>query len=210
MKHLMLLMTLIGFVSCNDLDGTFTAKQDLVFKTKKSIISSKYVSVKVPAGNYKAEFDFTSFDNLKIDLSGIDKKIKIKLPDDLDINDRNDEFYIQGADVRQKYDFEGRIHTDYSRSETRRETESCSYTRYETRCRQVCHVNNRGRQICRSECSQFPVTHYGYRRIEYYYSTRVTNMSLNVLEPSTSENVGSFTGRDSSTNRVVTWETPCR
>lgn len=210
MKRILLLVTLLGLSACNDLDGTFKAKSDLVFKTKKSIISRKYVSVRVPTGDYRAEFDFTSFGNLKIDLSGIKKQIKIKLPDDLDINDRNDEFYIQGSDVRQKYDFEGRINTEVTRSETRRTTESCSYTEYETRCRQVCHVNRRGHNVCRRECSRVPVTHYGHQRIEYYNSTSNTEMKLKVLEPSTSESVGLFKGNDINTSRVVTWQSFCR
>ncbi|PIK15747.1 hypothetical protein [Halobacteriovorax sp. JY17] len=210
MKQLLLLVTLLGLTACNDLDGTFKAQKDLVFKTKKSLFSSKYVSVKVPAREYKAEFNFTGFENLKIDLSGIDKTIKIKLPDNLNINERDDEFYIQGSDVKQIYDFDGRIKTDYTRGETRRERETCSYTRYEPRCRTVCHINGRGHEVCRSECSQVPVTYWGNRRVEYYLSTRNTQMRLKVLEPSTSETVGQFQGNDVSTSRVVTFETQCR
>lgn len=210
MKQILLLVALLGLGACNDLDGTFKAHKDLVFKTKKRVFSSKYVNVKVPARDYSAEFRFTSFDNLKIDLSGISKTIKIKLPDNLDIDERDDEFYIQGSQVKQRYDFDGRIKSDYTRSETRRERESCSYTRYERRCRQSCHVDNRGRQVCRTHCSDEPVTHWGHRRVEYYLSTRNTQMRLKVLEPSTSEIVGQFKGRDVNTHRVVTHESICR
>lgn len=210
MKHLLLLVVLFGLAACNDLNGTFKAKQDLVFKTKKGLLSRKYVSVKVPAKDYRAEFSFTSFDNLKIDLSGIDKTIKIKLPDNLDINEDDDEFYIQGSEVKQVYDFDGRITSDITRGETRRDRESCTYTRYERRCRRVCHINDRGRQVCRSHCSREPVTVFGYKNIEYYNRTKNTLMRLKVLNPSTSESVGMFQGNNVSTHRVVTYESMCR
>ncbi|WP_372655175.1 hypothetical protein [Halobacteriovorax sp.] len=210
MKHILLLVLALGLGACNNLEGTFKAKTDLVFKTKKGLLSRKYVSVKVPAKDYRAEFDFTSFGNLQIDLSGIKKTIKIKLPKDLDINDSNDEFYIQGSEVKQVYDFDGRISSKVTRGETRNVTESCTYTRYENRCRRVCRINDRGRQVCRSHCSREPVTVYGYQQVEYYNSTKNTTMRLKVLEPSTSESKGLFQGNNVSTHRVVTYQSVCR
>ncbi len=210
MKHILLLVLALGLGACNNLEGTFKAKQDLVFKTKKSIFSRKYVSVKVPQKNYSAVFDFTKFGNLQIDLSGISKTIKINLPKDLDVNDSNDEFFIQGSTVKQIYDFDGRISSEVTRGDSRRERESCSYTRYENRCRRVCHVNDRGRRVCRNHCSREPVTVYGHRDVEFYYSTKNTTMRLKVLEPSTSESVGLFQGNNVSTHRVVTYESMCR
>lgn len=210
MKKIMLLIAVLALSACTPLEGNFKAEKDLTFKSKKSIFSSKYISVRVPARDYKAKFNFTNFNNLKIDLSGVDKTIKIKMPDGLNINPKDDEFFIQGSDINQIYDFDGRIQSHYTRTNTRRERESCSYTRYEQRCGTVCYVDNWGQQICRVECSQMPVTYWGTRIVEYYHSTRNTEMRLEVLEPSTSEPVGLFNGDEVRTSRIVTFESMCR
>lgn len=210
MKKILLLAALVSFTSCNDLDGTFKAKKDLVFKTKKRMFSSKLVKVKVPAGEYSTEFKFTSSTKMKIDIKGIDKKIKIKLPKELEINPTNDVFYISGSDIKQSYDFDGKIKTNIDRSETRVGTESCSYTTYHTVCHRECQTNHNGRTRCYNVCNEVPRTHYGRRNVEYYYETRDTIMKLKVLEPSTSEVLGLFKGNDKRTNKIVTYSSMCR
>lgn len=209
MKKIMLLIAVLGLSACNPLEGTFKAKKDLTFKSKKTF-SNNYRKIRVPARDYSAKFDFTRFDNLKIDLSGISKTIRIKMPDGLNINTKDDEFYIQGSDINQLYDFDGRIKSDYTRTETRRERESCSYTRYEPVCRTVCDIYAGRQQVCRSVCTQEPVTYWGNRMVEYYHSTRNTQMRLKVLAPSTSESLGLFQGNDVVTSRIVTYESMCR
>ncbi|OUR99793.1 hypothetical protein A9Q84_01835 [Halobacteriovorax marinus] len=210
MKSLVILSMALAFVSCNDLDGTFKAKKDLVFKTKKSIFSSKMVKVKVPAGEHKASIKFSSKTKMKIDIKGVDKKIKIKLPKELSINNRNDEFFVAGEDVKQQYDFEGKIKTTYDRSSSHRGTESCTYTTYIRECEKVCRTNENGRTRCRRRCESVPVTNHGYQDVEYYYSTRETNLKLKVVDPSTSANLAVFKGYDSDTSKVVTWSGSCR
>jgi hypothetical protein len=210
MKKFLLIAGLLSLVSCEDFDGKFRAKKDLVFKTKKRMFSSKLVKVKVPANEYRTSINFTSTKKMKIEFKGIDKKIKIKLPDGLSINPSNDTFYINGADVKQNYDFDGKIESVYSQSDIHRETESCSYTTYETRCRRECHTNDRGRTICRRICNDYPVTRYGYRRVEYYYRYTTTDLRMKVLEPSTSESLGLFKATENYTNRINTYTSICR
>ncbi|OUR95274.1 hypothetical protein A9Q84_15645 [Halobacteriovorax marinus] len=210
MKKILLLAALVSFTSCKDLDGTFKVKKDLVFKTKKRPFSSKYVKVKVPANEYSATFKFTSSSKMKIIIAGIDKKIKIKFPKELDVNPRNDNFYINGSDIKQNYDFDGRIKTDVTRTDDRHGSETCSYTTYETVCHRECHTGDNGRVRCHSVCNQMPRTHYGRRNVEYYYETSDTVMKLKVLEPSTSEVLGLFKGKDHKTRKVITYSSMCR
>jgi hypothetical protein len=210
MKNLVILCMAVAFVSCNDLDGTFKAKQNLVFKTKKSIFSSKMVKVKVPAGEHKAKIKFSSKTKMKIDIDGVDNKIKVKLPKELSINDRNDEFFLAGEEIKQIYDFSGKIKTKYDQSGTHTGTESCTYTTYVKECEKVCHTNDQGRTRCRRKCERVPQTNYGYQRVEFHYSTRETTLKLKVLDPSTSESLAQFRGYDSDTDKVITWSGTCR
>ena len=210
MKKFLLIAGLLSLVSCEDFDGKFKAKKDLVFKTKKSLFSSKLVKVKVPASEYRTSINFTSTKKMKIEFQGIDKKVKIKLPDGLSINPSNDTFYINGSEIKQIYDFDGKIESTYTHSDQRRERESCSYTVYERRCRQECTTNDRGRTRCRTVCSQYPVTRYGSRRVEYYYKYTTTNLRMKVLEPSTSESLGLFEATENYTNRITTYSSVCR
>lgn len=210
MKKFLLVAGLLSLVSCKDFDGNFKAKQDLVFKTKKRVFSSKLVKVKVPANEYKTSIKFTSTKKIKIKFQGIDKKVKIKLPEGLTINPSNDTFYINGADVKQDYDFDGKIVSKYSQSENHRETESCTYTTYETRCRRECRTDDRGNTRCHRVCNEYPVTRHGYRRVEYYYKYTTTNMRMKVLEPSTSESLGLFKATENYTNRINTYTSICR
>ncbi|WP_127716198.1 hypothetical protein [Halobacteriovorax sp. HLS] len=208
MKKSILLALLLSLVSCQDFDGTFKAKKDLVFKTKKSIFSSKLVKVSVPTNEYKTSIKFTSADKLKIDFEGIDKKIKIKLPENLNINRYNDEFFIAGSDINQEYDFDGKIVTTSEDSDTYRERESCSYTVYETTCRRECRTNDRGRTVCRNICTDYPVTRYGRRNVEYFYRYTTTDMRMKVLEQTTP--VGLFKSIENSRNRIETYTSICR
>jgi hypothetical protein len=210
MKHIVLILGLLTLASCKDFDGNFKAKTNLVFKTKKRVFSSKLVKVRVPTGEYNTEINFTSTKKIKIKFAGIDKKIKIKLPEGLNINPSNDEFYINGADVKQDYDFDGKIRSKYTTSDRRRETESCTYTTYRTRCHQECYTNSRGRTVCRNVCSDYPVTEYGWRHVEYYYKYTTTNMRMKVLNPSTSESLGLFKATENHTDRIVTYSSICR
>lgn len=210
MKNLVILSMALAFVSCNDLDGTFKAKKNLVFKTKKSIFSKKMIDVKVPAGNHSAKIKFSSKTKMKIKIDGVDKKIKVKLPKELSINNRNDEFFLAGEEIKQKYDFSGKIKTTYDHSDTHRGTESCTYTTYIRECEKVCHTNENGRTRCERTCQRVPVTNHGYQDVEYYYSTRETNLKLKVVDPSTSENLAVFKGYDSDTSKIQTWSSSCR
>ena len=210
MKHIILILAVLTLTSCKDFDGTFKAKTNLVFKTKKRLFSSKLVKVKVPAKEYRTSINFTSTKKIKIGFEEIDKKIKIKLPEGLNINASNDEFFINGSDVNQDYDFDGKIKSTVTTSDRRRETENCSYTTYRTRCHTECHTNRRGRNVCRNICSDYPVTEYGYRRVEYYYKYTTTNMRMKVLDPTTSASLGLFKATEDYTNRIETYTSICR
>lgn len=208
MKKIALLSVLIALTGCDPFEGTLSVKQELTVKSTEkrpgcnegdSFDCNQIVSVKVPAGDVSAKFEFPSKKEIQIKLkiNGKKKTLNLDLPKKLSIP-ANGEFTVTAADLGQDFGAAGRAETKVTEGPIRNETEQCSYTRYETRC----HVVNN-----QTVCHQVPVTVWGRRWVEY--QDRQTDQKIAVNFGAADNIAATFNGERAFSERIVRYQGQC-
>lgn len=212
MKQLIQILALstltFGLTACDPFEGLLQVKKAFtVISTEKTgscggeagdFNCEQKVNVQIPVGDQNAKLDFLGRDQVQITLKvdGRKKQITMDLPKNANIP-QNDEFMITAADLQQGFSIKGGSATNTSDSQTYREFEQCTYTRYET----VCNIVN-NQQICH----QVPRTVYGQQRVEYFIRSTNQNINVNFIEKAA---VASFNGSRSSSQKIYTRKDYC-
>lgn len=191
MKKISLLIMALFFVSCETINGNFTASETLSLKKGSD-------RVNVPAGNYKASLRVTT-KKVKLDI-GDGNKYKFRIDPDA-IPRRNGSVFFSAAEVEQPYDVSTTVRSTVSESDSRAGSESCSYQQPYT----VCYPDNRGRSRCYTEYR----TVYGYRQVQYRVRTTDKSLNINLLSPGTEMAVANFEGRDVNRERIYEYVGQC-
>lgn len=190
MKKLILLSLVLTMASCNNVKGTFTALVDLNFKGGTT----------VTAGEHKAELKIRKR-SLTLEFSE-DKKVKFVVPKNTDLPDRNGELTLTSGQVKQPFDVQGKVATEVTDGDSRRDYESCTYREPY----QVCYVDDRGRRKCYTEYRDVR----GYRNVQYFVRTEDKSLVVSLYTPGTNILSASFNGRDLRRFRVYEYEGICR
>ncbi len=191
MKNISLLIVALFLVSCETINGNFTATESLSLKKGSS-------SVSIPAGNYKASLRVTT-KKVKLDI-GDGNKYKFRIDPDA-IPRRNGSVFFSAAEVEQPYDVNTTVRSTVSETDSRSGSESCSYQQPYT----VCYPDNRGRTRCHTEYR----TVYGYRQVQYRVRTTDKSLLIHLQSPGTEVSVASFEGRDVDRQRVYEYVGNC-
>lgn len=208
--NLCLIFLALGAAACVDYKGNFEAEQDLIF-VHSTMFGNERTRV-VPAGSYNTEFRFQRFsDKVRFSLKGSQEiDIKINIPSNVNIP-REGYFYLTAEQTGQRYDLEGELFSDSSRSRVYDRVETCHITVYETRCDTVCNPSRpNGTPVCYPVCRQVPVTRTGYRDVIYYYEDTLSQLELTVLDRNTGEQLGTYNGSDMDSRKVYTYRGSCR
>ncbi len=205
MRAILLTLTLLSITSCINFRGTFTANENL--KLIHTTVFGNDKVRNVPAGSYATRFKFTSEDKVKFTFENGDNdiEVKVKLPENRTFPREKGEINLPASQTGQRYDIKGFIDTRYSRSDVRRERESCSYTVYRRECRTTC--DRRGN--CRQICDRVPVTRYGYQEVEYRYRYTDRDLKLEMTVPGSDAIVGSYRGDDRDVQKDYVYRGRC-
>jgi hypothetical protein len=190
MKNIIFIMMALLMVSCETLTGQLTVSEDLTFRDGTA----------VSAGTYKATVK-AKRRSLTLGLPS-EVSVKFKIPKGTDLPSRNGNISLSSADLKQPYDIQGRMKTETTNSDSRRDYERCSYQRPYT----VCQTDRRGRTTCYTRYQ----TVYGYRDVQYRVRTDHKYLSVSLLSPGTNVSNGQFEGEDISKYRVYEWTNVCR
>lgn len=180
--------------SCNYMEGSFTALDDIVF-SKKSI----------PMGTYKAKLKMSPKKNkivLKVKLDGNVQKVKFKIPEGTSVPRGNGELRLTAAQVGQPYDILGKISTKVANSPNRSGYEQCSYNI----SRRFCHINRNGHRVCYGTNSRI----YGQRWVEFFVKTTDQTYELSLFEKEQLAALAMFNGGHRSVERIILNSSPCR
>jgi hypothetical protein len=205
----------MGLSSCNDFSGEFKTGQKL--KIVHTTIFGKKKTKSIPAGSYRATLGFSSKSKVKLSLKRIGQKdidVKIKLPSNAQFPSFQGEIKIPASQSGQKYDLNGKIATNVTRSGQSNTYESCSYTDYVNRCEKVCKeiTKPNGRVVvrCHKECREVAVTISGSRDVTYHMLYTAKKIKLGVFNPGSRDRLGDFQGNFNDSDKVYDYYGSCR
>jgi hypothetical protein len=206
MRNLLLSISIVlFFTSCKSFTGQYDSNQDLtlvhttVFGNKKKIV--------IPADLYTAKLGFSSKNKLKINLKSAGKSpisVKIQVPENTELP-TNGKISILASQSGQFYDLKGRVSTSYTRSDSVRGTEGCSYYEDQWICNERCDRHGNCRNICDYEEVAVP----GTRDVIWHDATTSSTVGLSFIKPGQKNVRARLTGSHTSTDRVYEHEGEC-
>jgi hypothetical protein len=156
----------------------------------------------VPAGQYAAELSSSSSEiEIKVTTtSKVTNKIVIKVPSGDALPDYSGSISLTAAQAAIDYDISGNINTQESEGAETAGVQSCSYPVTQT----VCHTVN-GQKQCN------PVTSYvtGSQNVTYHEHYTNKAISVELLEPGTSNAVATFQGGADGADTIYDYQGPC-
>lgn len=187
-------------MSCDEsYTGVLRLDQAIVLRAKKA-------DVQIPAGGHNVKIKASSSKvKLEVKLNGKEEKIEFAMPKGTKIRSFNDVNIAPGASG-QAYGLRGSERTTSERGSTQRGTESCTYYVSERVCRDVKQPDN----TTKYECFYEDVAKSGDQDVEYYETGYTTDRAVQVLDPSTLQQVGLFTNRTYDTRTTYTYRGDCR
>jgi len=206
MKLLTLLAALSLLSGCVQYTGTFTAHERLTLI--HSTVFGNERTRTIPRGTYSTSFKFSSKNKIKLTFKsgGDDISVKIKLPAGTKLPEERGRFSIPANRSGQRNNVEGFVDTVRTEGDLVRRFEACSYTTYRHDCRVICSGGVLG---CRQVCSNYPITFYGEREVEYRQLYTNRTLRLEVVEPSTGEVLGEYLGENNKVQRKYIYEGMC-
>ena len=221
-------------VSCINLEGNLSVNQSMSVRTKGGFLNLKNKTIKLEAGNYRADLKVKSEKNfmLKVSSDRYDElNIPIKAKKDFSIPD-NGPITISGSDINQPFDLAGNVATNVSNSDIIKANESCTYERTERRCEKICTpIRNEGpvrgqepgrngerhdrdgdgrNENCRIECRDVIITLNGNRYVEYHTRTVEKSLAAKLLSTNSKSELATFSGKDFSSERINDYIGECR
>ena len=180
------LAAFVALTGCNEMDGVLKANETLSLKKGKK-------TVLIPAGQYITEVEADGDDQVEVKIrlnKDKSEKFEFMVPKD---SFKEKTFRIPAEVTGQIYSLAGVRDEEVTRSELRRDWESCSYDDYITRCA----TDNQGRTRCWSE----RITRWGQRWVEYIDETTVYSLEAQLL--TAQETVAAdFSGERTITERL--------
>lgn len=159
----------------------------------------------IQPGSYNMEISQFGGDNIRIQLGSGSKtmNIDLALPDGQDIPSTGN-IALSSQQTGQPFDLQAQTQTTVTRTEPRRDIESCQITWQERVCGLVPGGPN-GKPVhkCRTETFSRP----GSRDVEYYYKTTHQDMQAQILAQGSQ--VATFVGSRTSTDKIYLYEGPC-
>ena len=199
MKHLLLLLPLFILTSCIDPTGNLHVNEKL--SLIHTTVFNNHKTVTVAPGDYNMTLTIKSNDRFKLQISGINKDIKIKTKKGLSIPE-NGSIFLPAADLGQKYDMHITMNTKTTNSDRRIKRETCDRIEYRT----VCRSDSAGH----TRCYQQQYVTIGRRDVEYYIQTVARVMNLEMLLANSNIEAANFSGRDNDSRQINVWEGFCR
>lgn len=187
-------------MSCNEsFTGILRLQQPIVLRAKKA-------DVQLPAGDHNVKIKASSSKvKLEMKINGKEEKVEFALPKGTKIRSFNDVNIAPGASG-QAYGLKGYQQTTSSRGSTQRGTESCTYYVSERVCRDVKQPDD----TTKYECFYEDVAKSGDQDVEYYETDYTTDRAIQVLDPSTLQEIGRFANRTYDSETTYTYRGDCR
>lgn len=209
MKNLFLLLALSTLmISCKEISGNLQVTQNFQAKVDNKCGWDPFGNcqptkeVTVATGNYNTTIDFSSKDLIKMQIKAnkVNETILLKRPANFEFP-TNGEFQLAANEIDQDFNIHGQVQTQVLESPTRREFESCTYTRNEY----VCYpAGPNGQPVC----SYQPRQVWGYRPVEYYVKTTVRDLSAHIMDQQSA--MAHFTGHREDAERIYLYQGICR
>lgn len=190
MKNIVFIMVALLMVSCETLTGNLSVSNELKFAD----------GTVVAAGSYQATIK-PKRRSLTLGLPS-DISAKFKIPKGTDLPSRNGNISLESSEVKQPYDIEGRMKTNTTESDSRRDFERCTYQVPHT----VCRTDDRGRTRCYTQYRSVN----GWRDVQYRVRTDSKYLSVSLLTPGTNVSNAQFEGTDVTNYRVYEFSGQCR
>ncbi|MCM2279148.1 MAG: hypothetical protein NDJ89_13815 [Oligoflexia bacterium] len=202
------LCVVMTFAGCRKIKGGLDLARDLPIRVDTLGEGGKLETIK--AGNYEADVNFRNKE--KIVLKVKDKRffkteVVLQVAEGHFISDFNGDFELRSAESKQPFDVVGHVVGSVTTSDTYRDTESCTYYDRELVCREIV-TPDWGRER-RTECREETVTRTGFQDVEYYYSTTTRDLSLKLLDSTSGEQLGAFTGHRGDSDKNYLHQGPC-
>ncbi len=191
-KLITLILSLLFFVSCQEIGGNLQVLEKLTLKTSKG-------TKQIDAGEFSAVVRLKSKRKLRLETNG--NKFTFKIPRKVKIPTMNGTIHLTASQVKQPYGIDGTVNTEVTRTQTRWDWEQCTYDVPYT----VCTVDAQGRRQCRTEYRR----EYGRRDVRYH--TRIEDKHLEIdLTADGGRVVASFSGDETFRNRINEYTGTCR
>jgi PBP1b-binding outer membrane lipoprotein LpoB len=199
MKFIISLSTIaLLIVGCNKLEGQLNVTTDFKLKSSKGDMNT------ISVGTHNADLDKKSLSK-KIVLrlnNNSDEKYEFKIPDGAKIPS-NGNFSLKSSEIGQAVDLNGAVDTQVTRSQTRDEFQSCTYTEPYT----VCSPSGPNGQTV---CQTYMRTVNGSQWVRYYDEYIDQKISMSITPVGSTTSAGEFIGTASNVQRVVVSQTGCR
>ncbi len=217
MKNLILLMTFLSLISCEDFNGQFNSSKTLQLKDGKSIAP----------GIYSAEVKIKGKKKLKLKLknSYLDEKIKIKLDQDLEKLMIGGQIDIPSHSNDQQLAISGSLKKNTTYSNSINSIETCSLYVPRRQCKKVCVEHRPSKKpngprsrkprkkkhpkvTCKRVCKRVNVLVVGSKEVQYHYSTQAQYLDLSISSAS-GKFIGDFSGSSSDSHKSYDYVGQC-
>ena len=188
MKKIIVLISTLFIVGCEDIQGTLQ-----VFKNFKAHTKNGLQTIK--SGSYDTGLEFDR-DKVIVTLKIGDNKteFKINLPRGTEIPN-NGNFEIKAAQSGQDFDVLGNNKTIEKRSQTTREWQSCQV---------------QSRPQCGPRGCNYPPPRWGQKYVEYYLRTVTQDIKIDLTAiGNIADKLAEFDGHNSFTQKVILNENQC-
>lgn len=210
----------LALYSCDEVSGTLNVTGDLKYLQKRELDSKTKklckkeptnaacapLEVLVPAGSHPARVGASDSKTYLLKLTDTKQELKFRIPEGKKLPKNSGDISLKASESGQLVDVVGVVDTQYSRSDNRFGSESCSYqvpNGYD------CTVVRDQHGIDHQRCVQIYRTEYGRQDIEYHYDYTDKSLDLNLVDPVSGEVKASFRGTDHSSSQVVTYRGRC-
>lgn len=195
-KITLLFATLFALTGCEyAINGDLNVNQDFKLDNETYRNGNYDASISIRKTTFAKRYKMT----LKVSKNGQENVHTFKAPKGTKIPE-NGAFNLSAGQLNEKYGLKGEIETDYTTDDRRRRNrESCTYQEPYT----VCHSDRFGNVSCHTQYR----TVYGHRDVEYYLKTKDQDVQVSIMDGNTA--VADFSGQDSYTYRVYTYEGFC-
>jgi hypothetical protein len=208
MKKMLLLVSMFFvLVSCKEISGSLTVDQAFDAVVVKSCGWDPFGSceptktIAIQPGNYKSKIDFSSKNNIKLELKAnkVTETILLKRPANFEFP-VNGQFHLAASQIGQSFDVHGDVMTTVTTTERRRGYESCTYTVNEY----VCYPDSNGH----TQCGYQPRQVWGNRPVEYYLES--TDRVLTAHITASESKLAHFHGQRIDTEKIYLYQGICR
>jgi len=207
MRHLLVLslFSIFAFGCKTDLSGTLNLTSTLTVQheIREQLEESetwKTVTSNLKPGNYDAKISLSGCCNFSLTInpgSWRRQIFQMTLPKNATLPSGDGDFYLRGQDIKQEFDLSGNIKTHTTKSDIIKRHESCQYQDVETIC------DSRG-------CFTHTVWRTGWQWTEFYTQTQTINMRASFKPRGQTSDLGTFKGHESTRERIILYQTPCR